>query len=151
MKSHLLTIAFLFTISSAFAADVSPFELHAVADAATNQGIGYLLLQRDGLPETVLLDSTVLLDHTAVKTVALGHEQDGTANILLTFTEAGRKRFAEITTQYVGKRVGVLLDGKLHCAPSIRDPIRGGALTLTDFTEVEATELVKKLNQSIVR
>ena len=106
--------------------------------------------QRDGRSERVLLHSAILLDRTAIKSAAIEHESNGAPGILITLTESGGKRFGEITAKYVGKRLGIILDGKLHSTPSVRDPILGGRLTITgNFTELEAAELVKKLNLSI--
>lgn len=144
-------LAVLFTIRLAVAADPGAFELHAVADPTTKQGIGYPFPQPKGPPEMVMLDSTVLMDHTALKSVELKHEPDGEPTILLTFTEAGARRFTEITTQYLGKQLGVILEGQLHSATRVGATIRGGSLTLTRFTEAEAADLVQKLQQSIVR
>jgi preprotein translocase subunit SecD len=150
MKIHLLTTILLLAVSLAFAADSKPFELRAVADAATDETREYSMPQRDGRSEKVLLHSDILLEGTAIKSAAIEREANGAPGILITLTESGGKRFGEITTKYVGKRLGIILDGKLHSTPSVRDPILGGRLTITgNFTELEAAELVKKLNLSI--
>ena len=152
MKTNLLVTILLFTISFAFAAEPSAFELRAVADTATDHTKEYSMPQHDGRSETILLDSAILLDQTALKGAALERELDGTPRILITLTESGGKRFGDITTKYLGKRLAIILDGKLHSAPVVRDPILGGSLTITgNLTEFEATELVKKLSQSVTR
>jgi preprotein translocase subunit SecD len=148
----LLATALLVPGSIALAADSSPFELRAVADAATDETSEHSLAQRDGGAETVLLHSAVLLDRTALKGAALEHEPDGTPRILITLTGSGAARFGDITTKHLGKRLGIILDGRLHSAPVIRDTILGGSVALSGrFTEAEATELVKKLNQSVAK
>ena len=43
------------------------------------------------------------------------------------FDEAGARRFAEITTQNVGRPFAIVLDGRILSAPVIREPITGGA------------------------
>jgi preprotein translocase subunit SecD len=152
MKIHLLTTSLFFAVRLAFAAASESFELHAVAETATDETKEYSIPRRNGSSEKVLLHSVILLDHTAIKSAALERESDGTPSILIKLTEAGGKRFGEITTEYVGKRLGIVFDGKLHSIPSVRDPILGGSLTITgNITELEATELVKKLNQSVAK
>ena len=147
MKTHLFTAILLLAISFAFAAGPEAFEVRAVADAATNETKEYSISQRDGGSEKVLLHSAVLLDRTAIKSATIEREPNGTVGILITLTESGSKRFGEISTKYVGRRLGIILDGKLHSTPYVRDPILGGSLTITgNFTEIEAAELVKKLN-----
>ena len=152
MRTHLLTTILFLAFSFAFAADSVPFELRAVADAATDETKEYSMPQRNGDSEKILLHSATLLDRTAIKSAAIERESNDTIGILITLTESGGKRFGEITTKYAGKRLGIILDGKLHSTPVVRDPILGGSLTLTgNFTKLEATELVKKLNQSIAQ
>jgi len=152
MKISLLTTIVLFAACLAFAADSSPFELHPVANAPTSATKEYSLPPRNGQVQTVILDSTILLDHTALKSASIGREEDGTPNILIELTKAGGKQFGDITTKYIGKRLGIVLSGQLYSAPVVREAIWGGSLTITgNFTEAEAAELVKKLNQSVVK
>lgn len=55
---------------------------------------------------------------------------------------AGARRFAEITRNYVGKPFAIVLDDKVLSAPSIREPIIGGAGMISGgFTLLEAKEL----------
>jgi protein-export membrane protein SecD len=43
-----------------------------------------------------------------------------------TFDSIGARRFADVTTQNVGKRFAIVLDGKVISAPVIQTPITGG-------------------------
>ena len=158
MKIGSLITLIFFAAQLAIAADPSPFELHLVADVQTETTKAYSLPPRNGQTETVLLDSTILLDHTAVKSVSLGRDPAtnlislGKSNIQIELTKAAQKKFGDITTKNVGNRLGIVLNGQLVCAPVVRDAIWGGSLTITgNFTEAETAELVKKLNQSIVK
>ena len=60
----------------------------------------------------------------------------------LIFTESGRERFARLTEENIGKRLGMLVDGELVIAPVIRDAIlTGKALINGDFSEKEAQRI----------
>jgi len=68
------------------------------------------------------------------------------ATILVTFTKAGAKRFAEISSANIGKRLAIVLDGKVICAPTIRDTVVGGQAQITGkFTAAEAEEIAQAL------
>src|SRR5205823_5541678 len=117
-------------------------ELHAVADTPSVDTKEYLLPQHDGRSETVLLDSAVLLDGSALKSVRATHDQDDNPLIAITLTESGAKRFEELTSAFVGKRLGIVLAGQLQSAPTVQTPITGGSLLISGrFTKQEATEL----------
>ncbi|MCL1891797.1 MAG: protein translocase subunit SecD [Alphaproteobacteria bacterium] len=42
------------------------------------------------------------------------------------FDSSGARRFARLTTEHVGERFAIVLDGKVLSAPTIREPIPGG-------------------------
>ena len=134
----------------AFAADPSAFEIHAVAKTPSAEAKEYSLPERGGEKETILVDLTVLLDGSALKAVQLEHDPNGSPEIAITLTETGATRFEEITTEYAGQRLAILLDGKLLTAPSVRGPIRGGRLTISGaLGEKEMAELVSALNTAL--
>ena len=54
----------------------------------------------------------------------------------------GAKKFAKATSTGVGKRLAIVLDGKIISAPNIQEPIIGGSGQITgDFTFQSATDL----------
>ncbi len=71
----------------------------------------------------------------------------GSPVIGLQFNEEGKKLFAEITQNNVGKQVAIYLDGQLISAPRVNEPITTGEAIITgDFTVEEAKELATRLN-----
>jgi SecD/SecF fusion protein len=56
---------------------------------------------------------------------------DNEPYVSLTFDAQGSARFGETTTQNVGKRMAILLDGTVTKAPVIREPILGGQAQIT--------------------
>lgn len=58
------------------------------------------------------------------------------------FNTLGAKQFADITKKNIGKRLAIVLDGKLICAPSISTPILGGSGHITgSYTAQSANDL----------
>lgn len=63
------------------------------------------------------------------------------------FDADGAKKFAEITKNNVGKRVGIFLDGQVISAPNVNEEIRDGKAEISgQFTLQEAKDLVRDLN-----
>jgi len=85
-------------------------------------------------------------------------DEYGKFRIILKFTSAGSKRFAEITRKIVedNKRTGtvgqlaIVLDGKLYSAPSVQKEIDGNSAEITgSFTQREAFDLSNVLNNPL--
>ena len=68
--------------------------------------------------------------------------QTNQAIVSFTFDRVGAKKFGRVTTDNVGKRLAIILDGKVISAPQIREPILGGNGQITgNFTFQSATDL----------
>ncbi len=75
-----------------------------------------------------------------------GFDQDGRADINITFNTAGARRFARVTQQNVGKPFAIILDDKVLSAPNINEPILGGQAQITgNFTVKSANDLAVSL------
>ncbi len=62
--------------------------------------------------------------------------------VSLDFNKIGAKRFEQLTGSNTGKRMAIVLDGKVYSAPTINEKIRGGkAMISGSFTPQEATDL----------
>ena len=58
------------------------------------------------------------------------------------FDGEGGRRFAEATTQFVGRQMAIILDGEVLSAPVIREPILGGVGQISgNFTVQESSNL----------
>jgi preprotein translocase subunit SecD len=53
-------------------------------------------------------------------------DQNNMPVVTTVFDSAGSRRFARLTTEHVGERFAIVLDGKVLSAPTIREPIPGG-------------------------
>lgn len=80
--------------------------------------------------------------------VAVG--QYGEYGISLTMTEDGARCFAKVTAANINRRLGIVLDGKLYSAPSIRSEITDGRASISGkFSQRDALELSNILNNPL--
>lgn len=85
-------------------------------------------------------------------------DEFGRFRIILKFTEAGGKQFADVTRaiaeegQRTGRlgRLAIVLDNKLYSAPTVKDAITGGSAEISgSFTQREAVDLSNVLNNPL--
>ncbi|MDE0502871.1 MAG: protein translocase subunit SecD, partial [Candidatus Poribacteria bacterium] len=90
-----------------------------------------------------VLKSPVLL--TGDRITGAGPTQGATGfeiAVSMSFDSAGRRKFAEVTSNHVNEALAILLDGRVQSAPRIEEPIVGGQARITgDFTFEEANYL----------
>ena len=68
--------------------------------------------------------------------------QSNEPSVSFTLDRLGAQKFGRTTTDNVGKRLAIVLDGKIISAPSINEPITGGSGIISgNFTFQEATDL----------
>ncbi len=114
---------------------ISVVELPAVASDSTTP-TQTATLEPTGLTGTQLKKSTVQFNQTTGEPV-----------IAIQFNDDGRKLFAEITKNNVGKSLAIVIDGQILMAPVIKDPIINGQATITgSFSLEEAKKLSIQLN-----
>lgn len=74
-------------------------------------------------------------------------QNTGAPQVQLTFSAAGAKKFADITSNNVGKIVAIALDQQVIEAPRVSQPIVGGNAIITgNFTTQQANDLAIQLN-----
>lgn len=67
--------------------------------------------------------------------------------VALVFDDEGTKLFGELTSNNIGKRIAIVLDGKIISAPTVQSAITNGeAIISGKFTSQEAKELATRLN-----
>jgi RNA polymerase sigma factor (sigma-70 family) len=103
--------------------------------------------------KTLYVQKKVLLDQTDLMSASvITNQPAGKPWIQITFTDAGTKQFAKVTRQNIGKRLAIIIDGRLYSAPTIRSEIRDGKAQITgNFSEQEANDLAAKINQSVTK
>jgi preprotein translocase subunit SecD len=89
----------------------------------------------------VLFDET-LLDGSTIKNAQVSNDQFGKPEVDFTLNSEGAKRFLRVTEANVGKRMAIVLDGKILSMPVIRERIPGGQVRISgNFTMKEAQDL----------
>jgi SecD/SecF fusion protein len=70
--------------------------------------------------------------------------------VLLGFTSKGAEQFGNLTSQHVGERFAIMLDGEVISAPVIKVPITDGNAVITgNFQEAEARGLASALQNPL--
>ncbi|MDD5584396.1 MAG: protein translocase subunit SecD [Candidatus Omnitrophica bacterium] len=106
---------------------------------------GYELAQFNNT--SLLLTKEVSLTGADLASSFVGFDASGLPSVKLQFTGAGAKAFAKTTEENVGKRLAIVLDGKVMSAPAIREAIGSGSAEITgDFSMDEARILTSVLN-----
>jgi len=152
----LLSICLLTTVAlgnNAPAPLVIQFRL--VVDIRTAQTEEMILAQPGrppNRPEVINVQKNALLDQSDLKSATVATDNIGNPVIYINFTDDGTKRLAEVTRQNIGKRLAIVINGKLESAPRINSEISGGSAEITgQFTKEEAVDLATKINGSPVR
>ena len=87
----------------------------------------------------------VLLTNDDIKSATFTLWQDR-PGIKLNMTESGKAKWAQITEQNIDKNIGMILDGKLVCAPLVQARIDVGIAIINGiFTEKEAQKIAAGL------
>ena len=90
------------------------------------------------------------LEGNIVKSAQVGRDSLGQPTIEFNLTDDGAKRFAEVTTDNVGRQLAIVLDGVLYSAPRINSPIISGNGEITgDFTIEDAEQLATVLQNPL--
>ena len=86
-----------------------------------------------------LVKEIPILNGSQVVDAQVAFDQSNQAIINFTLNSTGARIFGEFTSKNVGKRLAVVLDGKVYSAPNIRERIGGGNGQISGgFTVVEA-------------
>lgn len=102
---------------------------------------------RAGQQGAYLVHKRVMVEGSELEKASVGF-RDNEPVILFTFNSIGAHRFADATTQNVGKPFAIVLDDKeILSAPNIREPITGGSGEISgSFTTQTAQDLSLMLN-----
>ncbi len=104
------------------------------------------VLEELGKPGSLLfLDENynIVLEGTDVQTATAMTYRDSTTGatsyeVLLTFTDEGAEKFAEVTAANVGKRIAIVYDNIIYSNPVVQQAITGGEASITGMTSYES-------------
>ena len=153
-------IGLILTISMAIAAVAAEpsqppmFQMRLVLDAATPESEVMTLVHRgtDGgeSREVINVQKTILIEQTSVESATVvTNAGTGDPEINIEFTEKGKQQFADVTGKSIGKRLAIIIEGRLYSAPVIRSVISGGKGMISGkFTKEEAADLAAKIRRA---
>ncbi|MGD9015114.1 MAG: protein translocase subunit SecD [Candidatus Omnitrophota bacterium] len=89
---------------------------------------GYELKRSQEDDEPLLVEQKAVLTGEALKNAYVRFDQSGFGQpiVALEFNAEGAKKFAQITADNIGRRLAITLDGKVQCAPRIKEEIPTG-------------------------
>ena len=76
--------------------------------------------------QTVPVYSRIEVSGDSLKDSQADFDQNNMPVVSTVFDASGARRFAKLTTEHVGERFAIVLDGRVLSAPVIREPIPGG-------------------------
>jgi len=96
----------------------------------------------DGSDDAIVSKRIILSGDNLVDAQPRMDNQSNQTVVSFTLDRVGAKKFAKATSSGVGKKLAIILDGKIISAPNIVEPIIGGSGQITgDFTFQSATDL----------
>jgi len=126
--------------------DPNVLQFRAVADEA-GEDTEPMTVREEGKGVVLHLRKDARLTAADVRSARAGTQsRRGEATVYLAFTEEGRRKFSEATKVSVGRRLAIVVEGRLLAAPTVQHPIQGDAVITGDFTGGEARALAAKIN-----
>jgi SecD/SecF fusion protein len=93
--------------------------------------------------EPLLLEKQAALTGDSLSNALVRFSQEDVLSepiVGLQFNAAGAKKFAEITSANVGRRLAIVLDGKVQSAPRIKEAIPSGEAVITGRFDIEQAQ-----------
>lgn len=89
-----------------------------------------------------LVNDIPILDGTMLTDAQVGYDQNNRPVINFSLNSQGAQIFGDFTAKSVGKRLAIVLDGKVYSAPVINERIGGGSGQISgNYTVAEANDL----------
>ena len=116
---------------------------HLVADGSSPSQTRIITLPGETSSERHQLEARVALEGQHISDAQLGFHQDTREPVVnFKLDTEGARRFADITTNNIGRPFAIVLDGKVITAPVIRGAITGGSGEISgNFTSASANDL----------
>lgn len=101
----------------------------------------------EGTKERVYLHKRAELTNEDIAEARGNVLEDNTRAIAILFTAEGKKKMEKLSKEHLKKRVAIIIDGKVVCAPVLEDVISERALIRGNFTLEEVERIVSGLKK----
>jgi len=147
-----LEAAFLFVCCVAMNPAVQPAEKSPVKfqlrPAESKPAPGLTEAAVKGTKDKVYLHKEAVITNKDITAAQATTDDSNKAAIEITFTKEGQKKFAELCRDHQGRPLAIMVDGKVLCAPSIREEISGDKAVISgNFTKDEAQRIANGLKE----
>jgi len=117
------------------------------AETEPGEGLEEVDYSAWGHTETFYLHDEVFLTESDIRSASVvAWKEFPAVEVLL--TEKGRDIFADATGRHIGKRLAILVNGRLACVPIVRDTIQEGKILINgDFSEEKARDIAEALTR----
>ncbi len=106
-----------------------------------------LIMTEAGAAQAGNYQPTDLTGKQLQRATVVFNQQTGAPEVQLQFNGEGTKLFADLTKQYLGKVIGIYLDGQPISLPTVQTQITDGTAIINgNFTLDSAKELARRLN-----
>jgi len=123
------------------ATEKTPVELPK-APAKMPEGYELATMSERNRHETLLLQKEPILTGDKLVNASVSFDSYGQPIVELEYDSEGAKIFDRFTFQNIGRRLAIVLDGKVHSAPVIRDRIPNGRAQISgNFSSQDASDL----------
>ena len=113
---------------------------------AANEANGFKVTTWDG-KTTMFVEKRAPLTDKDVETVKLSKMPDGSPAINLVFDQTASLALEDITSKNIGRRLAILVAGKIVIAPTIKERIEGGHMTLAGFNAADTATIFNRIKK----
>jgi preprotein translocase subunit SecD len=105
------------------------------------EGLG----DQGGQPAVYLVKREAVITGRDLKTARVGVDENNQPDVQFSLNPAGADKFKRATGQNIGRRLAIILDGRVESAPTIQNQISGDGRITGRYSTQEADELAKVL------
>jgi preprotein translocase subunit SecD len=113
---------------------------------AKNEADGIKVTTWDG-KVTMSVEKSAPLTDRDVDKVKLSKMPDGKPAIDLMLDQTAALTLEDITSKNIGRRMAVLVSGKIVLAPTIKEKIEGGHMTIAGFSEADTNAIYERIKK----
>jgi preprotein translocase subunit SecD len=115
-------------------------------DYSKGDVIGEILIDSRTGAATVV--EKVLLTGDDLARAVAGYDSYGSIRVLLSFKDEGVEKFAEVTSENIGRNLAIVLDEEIESSPYIKVPIEDGEAEITGIDSIEEAKNIEIVLQT---